>query len=316
MHLIDKILSREEFQTQPPVLLDIGASGGIHFRWKRIARHCVCIAFDPDDREYGYIEKEQGNYKKLYVFNCVVSDTTTGARPFYLTKSPYCSSFLRPLTGKLAPYAYAEKFTVEKELQLPVRSLPDVMKELGLTYLDWFKTDAQGMDLRIFRSLGEEVIGRVKVAEFEPGILDAYEGEDKLHQVLAFMESRPFFLSDFKVKGASRVSPENIRSLTGNPFMQKLLAVSHKKMAGWGELLFLGTFEGVEKMSLRDYLLTGVLAILNQEYGFALEIAQKAARLYEDPIIAELDRYARRGIWRSVLKLRFMADVWKRISKA
>ena len=62
--MIDKILSRPEFQTEPPVLVDIGASGQLHGRWKAFAKYAVCIAFDADDRDFGYVESESGHFRK------------------------------------------------------------------------------------------------------------------------------------------------------------------------------------------------------------------------------------------------------------
>lgn len=314
MDFIDKLLSRKEFELQPPLLIDVGASGAIHFRWKKMAPYSVCIAFDPDDREYGYIVKEDKNYKKLYVFNCIVGDMTRDAQPFYLTSSPYCSSFLKPRNDKLAPYAFAEKFMVEKEAFMPVKSLPEVLQELNITYVDWFKTDSQGLDLRIFKSLPPDIINKIKAAEFEPGIMDAYQGEDKLHQVLAFMDTHPFFLSHFKVKGSQRLSPENIRALASGPFTRKLLAASHKQTAGWGELLYLNSFQE-ESYSVRDYLLGAAIALLNEEYGFALEIGQKAQKIFKDRIFEELLQHVKKEIKRTVFKMRFMQDVRKRLLK-
>lgn len=314
MHFIDQLLSRKEFDNQPPVLVDIGASGAIHFRWKKLAPYAICIAFDPDDREYGYIVTENKNYKKLYVFNCIVGDQTREAQPFYLTRSPYCSSFLKPRADKLAPYAFAEKFKVEKETRMPVKSLPDVLAELNISYVDWFKTDSQGMDLRIFKSLSPEVTGGIKAAEFEPGIMDAYQGEDKLHQVLAFMDQQPFFLSHFKVKGSARLSPESIRELASGSFSQKMLAASHRQTAGWGELLYLNNFDNGEP-TVRDYLLGAAIALVNEEYGFALEIGLRARKQYKEPIFEDLQRYAKKQIKRTVLKMRFMQDVRKRLLK-
>lgn len=314
MHLIDKILSRNEFEKEPPVLIDIGASGAIHFRWKRIARYCVCIAFDPDDREYGYIESENKHYKKLYTFNCIVSDKTQSEVPFYLTTSPFCSSFLKPMNKALAPYHFAEKFNIDKKIKLPVKNLHEVLEELKLNYVDWFKTDSQGMDLRIFKSLPREMIEHTKVAEFEPGIMDAYEGEDKLHEVLSYMEKEPFFLSYFKVKGPARLSPDNIRTMASGTFMQKILAASHKKTAGWGELLYLNTFE-LPSMSLRDFLLGIVIAIINEEFGFALEITQKGHDLFKDRIFEDIQHDIKKLIKRTVWKMRFMHDVRKKLLK-
>ena len=71
--MIDKILSRPEFQTEPPVLVDIGASGQLHGRWKAFAKYAVCIAFDADDRDFGYVESESSHFRKLYTFNNIVT---------------------------------------------------------------------------------------------------------------------------------------------------------------------------------------------------------------------------------------------------
>lgn len=314
MSFIDKIFLREELALQPPVLLDIGASGAIHFRWKKMAKYCICIAFDPDKREYSYIESENKNYKKLYIFNCVVSDVTSDAQTFYLTASPYCSSFLKPREDKLAPYAFANKFKIEREAQIAVRSLTDILQELNISYIDWFKTDSQGLDLRIFKSLPDSIIHHVLAAEFEPGIMDAYLGEDKLHSVLAFMEAQSFFLSVFKVKGSSRLSPVNISMLASNTSVQKLLAVSQKAAAGWGELLYLNTFDS-DSMTIRDYLLGVAIALMNEEYGFAMELAQSAGKRFNDPFFREMEHYAGKKARRAVFKLRFVKDVKKKIFK-
>src|SRR5438094_209753 len=117
--MIDKILSRPEFQTEPPVLVDIGASGQLHGRWKAFAKYAVCIAFDADDRDFGYVESESSHFRKLYTFNNIVTgptadeEDTENANPgrvnpdranFYLTESPHCSSLLRPRPDLIQEY--------------------------------------------------------------------------------------------------------------------------------------------------------------------------------------------------------------------
>jgi hypothetical protein len=39
--LVDRILASPEFVERPPVLVDVGASGGIHAPWAAIARHAA-----------------------------------------------------------------------------------------------------------------------------------------------------------------------------------------------------------------------------------------------------------------------------------
>ena len=44
---------------------------------------------------------------------------------------------------------------------------------MALDYIDWYKSDSQGTDLRIFDTLLDVVKDRVLAVDFEPGILDA-----------------------------------------------------------------------------------------------------------------------------------------------
>jgi len=74
MTIIDEILESNYFTDNPPVLLDIGASTAIHPKWQPLARHSICIAFDADDREIGYAATASKGYKKLHLFNSLVSD--------------------------------------------------------------------------------------------------------------------------------------------------------------------------------------------------------------------------------------------------
>jgi len=94
--MIDKVLRLPDFDERPPVLLDIGAAGEIHPKWKRIAPYSVCIAFDAGRPGVGFARKEAGAYRKLCVYNCIASETGTGEADFHLTRSPHCSSLLRP----------------------------------------------------------------------------------------------------------------------------------------------------------------------------------------------------------------------------
>jgi hypothetical protein len=83
-NLIQIILNSPDIISSPPVLVDIGASGQLHKKWKLIAKHSICIAFDADERKFGFIEKEQSNFKKLFVYNCIVSDEDKSDQIFIL----------------------------------------------------------------------------------------------------------------------------------------------------------------------------------------------------------------------------------------
>ncbi|AKD53937.1 hypothetical protein [Spirosoma radiotolerans] len=322
--MIDKILSRPEFQTEPPVLVDIGASGQLHGRWKAFAKYAVCIAFDADDRDFGYVESESGHFRKLYTFNNIVTGPTSdedentglGHADFYLTVSPHCSSLLRPRPDLIQEYAFAPKFEPTKVVQLKTRSLRSTLDSLNIKQVDWFKTDSQGTDLRLFRNLGEARAKQVLTAEFEPGIASIYDGEDKLYQVLQFMEATgSHWLAELIPKGSPRITPALLDSFTSQPLVKKFVLFSLKNSAVWGEMTYLNRFADETTLTQRNLLLGWVFATTLKQHGFALILTQKAKNISTDPIFAEMEAYSRRRIWGRVFGLGFWPEVVKKFDK-
>lgn len=321
--MIDKILSRPEFQTEPPVLVDVGASGELHARWKPFAKYAVCIAFDADDRDFGYVESESGHFRKLYTFNHIVVGTdqeddtaNPGQSDFYLTASPHCSSLLRPRPDLIQEYAFAPKFEPTKVVQLKTRSLRSTLDSLKINQVDWFKTDSQGTDLRLFRNLGDERTRRVITAEFEPGIVSIYDGEDKLYQVLQYMEETgSHWLAELLPKGSPRITPALLDSFTSQPVLKKFVLFSLKNSAVWGEITYLNRFADDATLTQRNLLLGWVFATTLKQHGFALILTEKAKSRFSDPIFAEMEQYSRRRIWGRVFGLGFWPEVVKKFDK-
>jgi hypothetical protein len=311
--MIDKILNRPEFVNAPPILVDVGASGKIHSKWKKIAKYSVCIAFDADDREFGYVENAASGFKKLYVYNCIVSDKDFGKIDFYLTKSPYCSSTLEPDAVALAEWSFADKFIIEKNINLNNITLSKVLRDLKITKIDWFKTDSQGIDLRLFKSLSNEIQDKVIVAEFEPGLIDAYKSEDKLFNIVDYMSSGNFWLSDFVTKGAERLTQGDLSSITQNNLLKKLIQFSHRKSPGWAEMTYINSFKNTPP--LRDYLLGWVFSIIHKQYGFSLKLAEVGKSKFNDPIFNEMKLFSLRKIKNDLFKLKFYKSIIEKLSK-
>jgi hypothetical protein len=300
MTLIQKILSRNEFVERPPVLIDIGASGAIHSKWKAIAPYSVCIAFDADDREMGYVVKESSGYRKLYVYNRIVTDSSASETDFFLTASPYCSSLLKPREDKLQQWEFEKLFKIQKTVRLEAVSLPQVLKEVGVKYVDWFKTDSQGTDLRLFKSLDDNIVDRVIVAEFEPGIIDAYEGEDKLWQVMQYMEHHPFWMSGMNIKGSLRLRNELIAvEERQTKFRPRLTCI--RTSPCWGELTFINNFnDDTRSFGVREFLIGWVVAVIEHQLGFALELSIEGKLRFNDSIFEEMEAYLKKRLRKSV----------------
>ena len=284
--MIDRVLSLPEFAAEPPVLVEIGASGGTHPAWKALARHSIGIAFDPDSRQMQVVHDESAGYRRLHVFPAAAVPDDRAEAEFHLTRSPYCSSLLRPDGAALRDWDFARLFDVEQTVRVPCVSLAKALGEAGVTRVDWFKTDSQGTDLRLFQSLGDAICRRVLAVEFEPGIIDAYEGEDKMSAVLAAMDRGEFWLSDLKLRGTLRMSPDDAARLGGHEAAR--LSAALPTSPGWGEMTYLNTFRGSGPFSKRDWLLGWVIACMNEQFGFALDLCRRAHVAVPDPLFTTL----------------------------
>ena len=294
MSIIKKILSSSWFVDRPPVLIDIGASGEINAKWKAIAPYSVCLAFDADDREFNVAEKVASGYKRLLVVNRIVTANEVTAADFHLTASPFCSSLLKPQQEQLRPWIFHSLFEIQKTASLPATTISAALRQAGLTYIDWFKTDTQGTDLRLFKSVPEEISRTILAAEFEPGIMNAYEGEDKLHAVMEETNRLGYWLSTMDVKGTQRLN-EKYLSNYGRFSAERMV----RRSPCWAEVTYLrSTATGT-----RNLLLLYVFALLERQYGFALEICDAALANGEEAIFQDCRKAALALLQKEKLKI-------------
>lgn len=290
--MIKELLTHDELKRKPPVLVDVGASGALHASWKTLAPYSICIAFDADDRETQFVESTTAGYRNLYVFNKLVAESVHDTL-FYLTKSPYCSSRLKPHTQELEHWAFSELFSLNKEITLPATSITEVLSVLGIDYIDWFKTDSQGTDLRIFNSLDSSIRQKMAIAEFEPGIINAYEKEDFLFEVLRYMAQEPFWLMRMTPRGTQRISQSSMRQYFPQ-FIDTLYDFRYvlEESTAWAELTYMNTYAQEESFDKREYLLGCAIALSLKQYGFAIDLARHAWALYHDEVFEKVLAYA------------------------
>jgi len=287
--MIKKILSQKCFESKPPVLVDVGASGDIREVWRDFAEFSICIAFDPDDRDADISKNTGAGFKEFYWLNRAVSDKE-GESAFYLTKSPHCSSFLKPNMESLKKYDICDAFIVERKTVLKSITLNSALKKVGYNYIDWIKTDTQGTDLRIFMSLDELVRDNILVAEFEPGILDAYVGEDKLYQIMEHFNENCFWCDECVVKGLNRVSPKIIDE-EFDVVMKRFIHLFQKNCAFWAEISYMNEMTS-DSLQEREFLLMCAFSLAKGQYGFAMEISLIGENKYNNPIFNDIYEHA------------------------
>ncbi len=309
--LIKKILGSEIFIEKPPVLIDIGASGKLKKEWKELSEYSIGIAFDADERDFQYIDKEQQRWKKLVAFNCLVTDDHPGEKDFYLTAFPYCSSLLPPLEESLQQYAFSPLFKVVETRKVTTITLTEALNKEGINYVDWFKTDSQGIDLRLFKSLGE-ISEKVLIAEFEPGLIDAYQGEDKLSDLLLFMENKHFWIGEMDVRGSQRISLQTLKDKL-KPFQQKQVRYFIKSSPGWVSVSFYNNLPDRLHFGQRDILLLCVFSLIRKQYGFVLDLLERYRDMIDPGISQDIENYLRNRFRKSYFD--FILDIPSKIIK-
>jgi hypothetical protein len=299
--LYERIFEHPALREAPPVLVDVGASYNLHPAWRRLAPYAIGVGFEPDRRGVTAMRASAKRFKHWISCDRIVVPGMEDSSPFYLTKSSYCSSTLQPDIAALSDWTFAELFEVKETQALPATQLAVVLKSHGLVHLDWLKCDTQGTDLRIFLSLPPDIRRRVLTVEFEPGLIDAYHGEDKLLTVLAAMEHEPFWLAQMEMQGVPRGRRANLRKRLG-PAWTKAYLNFGPVAPGWANLSYLHRMTGEDMQGVREYLLAWVFATELNQPAFALELAESGMERFNDSIFSELAAASVRGMRWAVIQ--------------
>jgi hypothetical protein len=298
VNTIARIFSHPALVEAPPVLIDVGASGGWHPAWRRIAPYSIGLGFEPDSREREALGPAQRRFKRwIFCDKIVVPERGRDAADIHLTASPYCSSTLPPDETSLAEWSFSKLFAVQGTRRLGATTLADALAKNGLDHVDWLKCDTQGTDLRTWQCLPAETRTRALAVEFEPGLIDAYRGEDKFHHVLSSMDKEPFWLAQLDVHGAPRGTAASVERIMG-PRMARYYSRYGPSAPGWVNALYLNIGKG---FSLRDSLLLWVFATGLGHHLFASELATSTAERHGDGLAKELAAVSagsmRRSLW-------------------
>lgn len=314
MNLYEQIFREPELKDAPPVLVDVGAAGGVTPVWRGIARHCIGIGFEPDARDAAKLSAASQAFGRwIYCDGLVAPKVDEGnRREFHLTRSPHCSSLLPPRADRLQDWLFADFFEVQRTTTVAAVKLSDALTTHKIDRIDWLKCDTQGQDLSIFLSLPEEWRRRMLVVEFEPGLIDAYEGEDKFWQALRAMETEPFWISDLEVCGTQRGDALLFRRVMGEKWTKWIRRLA-PTAPGWVNVRYLRSVSrDPEILDRRALLLGWLFADMLRQHSHALAVANAGAERFGGDLFPQMaSRSVRRLRWSMVRRL--PAFLWHRL---
>ena len=152
------------YSAHPLTLIDVGASGGISPHWLQHSGHLRIIGFEPDARAFDKLRSEQGHSSKYLNLGL---HSSKGQVDFYLTRKQEGSSCFEPNRAMLERFHKPERFDIVQKITILCDTLDEVLREQGLTDIDFIELDTQGSELPILQGASSVLTDSVFGLEIE-----------------------------------------------------------------------------------------------------------------------------------------------------
>jgi FkbM family methyltransferase len=192
----------------PPLyIIDIGASGGIHPRWKVFDPNFIAVLFEPDPREFDNLKNYYINKYNYIVLNSALSDSV-GEIEFYQCRKQQVSSVYRPNYKLLKKFSDAERLEVVSRLKISVDTLDRQLKKNEINDVAFIKIDTQGHEFSILKG-ASDVLENVIGLELEVEFMPIYENQPLFRDIDEFVTGFGFEIFDIKRCFWKRKSSKN-----------------------------------------------------------------------------------------------------------
>jgi hypothetical protein len=116
---------------------------------------------------------------------------TPGKRILTQRKFPDCSSFPEPDPELIEAYGLQSYFEKVGTIELECETIGTLLREHGISRVDLFKTDLEGMDFEVLSS-ARELVSRALCVQSELRFQPFYRGEPHYHEVAAYLAELGF----------------------------------------------------------------------------------------------------------------------------
>jgi FkbM family methyltransferase len=176
------------------LLIDVGASGGIHSRWPKFTSCYKAVLFEPDPREAKILKSK--NKENITVIESALSDSEKTI-DFHLCKKQQNSSMYLPNFEFINKFPDSERFEVLRSIKMEADSLDSQLKKNNIEDTDFIKLDTQGSELSILQG-GVNTLKNVIGVEIEVEFVELYKKQPLFNEIDTFMKKNGFQLYDLR----------------------------------------------------------------------------------------------------------------------
>lgn len=246
------------------IIVDVGAKGGAHWRWRNCAFPIKFIGFEPDVQEC----KRLTNDREIYLPYALWS--STGERTLYRIHSPFGSSFFEPNYPFICRFIESVHYEPRPPIKIQSHRLDDALATIAVADIDMLKVDTEGADLEILKGAGT-LLSKIVAVEVEVWFDQVSKGAPFFADIDNYLRANGFHLFDLAKANYFR------RSLVGGPKGQ-LVA---------GNALYFKFSEGLSTEKLAKL---AVLAAAYDHCDFATDISSQLGNQTVSEFVARRSR--------------------------
>lgn len=171
-------------------LVDVGARGGIHERWKPFRHYIEAYGFELDAGECARLNAAAQGITYLPV---AVGAVDGELATLHITSKASCSSLLPPSRKLCSEFSYAaDAMRVVSTSEVALSRLDTICRREQISP-DVLKIDTQGTELDVLIGAGE-YLQRAIAVELEVEFMEQYEGQALFADIDQYMRSQGFTL--------------------------------------------------------------------------------------------------------------------------
>jgi FkbM family methyltransferase len=178
-------------------LVDIGARGGPHERWKPCGEFLRLIGFEPDEVAFKELQAGKAAPGVRTYINTGLFNAPQEVE-FNFTRNRGCSSILVPNMELLKYFPEPQRYDVLASSTLKTTTLDLALSEAEVEDLDFIKLDTQGTELFILQGATTVLSRSVFGVEVEVEFAEIYHGQPLFSDVDKLLREHGFALFDLK----------------------------------------------------------------------------------------------------------------------